>query len=103
MSFKKIEYSPKCDKKTKIFLNTNDNVFAPTATTDFLISAVASNIDKVDNLLDLGCGNGIVGITLSKLNKAYKIYCSDVSNDAVNIAELNIEYETSNCKKKKRS
>ena len=91
MSYKKVEYINKFDQKTKIILNTNDNVFAPTATSDFLISAVASNIDKVDKLLDLGCGNGIVGISLSKLNKAKKIYCSDISDDAVKVAKLNIK------------
>ena len=91
MSYKKVEYITKFDQKTKILLNTNDNVFAPTATSDFLISAVASNINKVDKLLDLGCGNGIVGISLSKLNKAKKIYCSDISDEAVEVAKLNIK------------
>ncbi|MCR8538778.1 MAG: methyltransferase [Prochlorococcus marinus CUG1439] len=91
MPYKEIEYIPKCNENIKILLNTNDNVFAPTATSDFLISAVASSISKVDKLLDLGCGNGIVGISLSKLNKANKIYCSDISNDAVKVAKLNIK------------
>ena len=91
MSYNIIEYSPKFDESTKILLNTSDFVFAPTATSDFLISAVASNINKVDKLLDIGCGNGIVGIALSKLNKANKIYCSDISVDAVKVAELNIK------------
>ncbi len=91
MSYKKVEYITKFDQKTKIILNSNDKVFAPTATSDFLISAVASNINSVDKLLDLGCGNGIVGISLSKLNKAKKIYCSDISHDAVKVAKLNIK------------
>ena len=95
MSFNVIEYSPKCDENIKIFLNTSDNVFAPTATSDFLISAVSSNTNKVDKLLDLGCGNGIVGISLSKLNKANTIYCSDISNEAVMVAQLNIK--SNNC------
>ena len=93
---KNIEYSPKCDESIKILLNSNDNVFAPTATSDFLISAVASNINKVEKLLDLGCGNGIVGISLSKLNKANEIYCSDISSEAVKFAQLNIK--SNNCK-----
>tara|TARA_A100001011_G_scaffold398506_1_gene503175 strand:- start:1084 stop:1803 length:720 start_codon:yes stop_codon:yes gene_type:complete len=91
MAFKIIDYYPKFDENTKILLNTSDLVFAPTATSDFLISAVASNINKVDKLLDLGCGNGIVGIALSKFNKANKIYCSDISIEAVKIADLNIK------------
>ena len=35
MSYKKVEYITKFDEKTKIILNTSDNVFAPTATSDF--------------------------------------------------------------------
>ena len=98
MSYKTIEYIPKYDEKIKIILKTNDNVFKPTATSDFLISAVASNIKKVQKLLDMGCGNGIVGISLSKLNKANKIYCSDISNEAVKFTELNIKLN--NCEGK---
>ena len=91
MAFKIIEYYPKFDENTKILLNTSDLVFAPTATSDFLISGVLSNINKVDKLLDLGCGNGIVGIALSKFNKANKIYFSDISNEAVKVTDLNIK------------
>ena len=98
MSYKKFEYITKYDKKTKIILRTTDNVFAPTATSDFLISAVASNIKKVDKLLDIGCGNGIVGISLSKLKKTNKIYCSDISDEAVKVAKLNIKLN--NCEGK---
>mgnify|MGYP001182428973 CR=1 FL=1 len=98
MSYKKFEYRPKYNDNTKIILQTNDNVFTPTATSDFLITAVASNIKKVDKLLDLGCGNGIVGISLSRLNKAKRIYCSDISSEAVKIANLNIKLN--NCEGK---
>ena len=91
MTYKTVEYITKFDNKTKILLYMNDNVFAPTATSDFLISAVASNIKKVEKLLDIGCGNGIVGISLSKLNKSNKIFCSDISYEAVKVAELNIK------------
>ncbi len=96
MPYKKIEYIPKFDESIKILLNTNDNVFEPTATSDFLISAVAANVKQVERLLDLGCGNGIVGISLSKLNKANEIYCSDISYEAVKVAQLNIK--SNNCK-----
>ena len=96
MPYKKTEYIPKFDESIKILLNTNDNVFTPTATSDFLISAVASNISKVERLLDLGCGNGIVGISLSKLNKANMLYCSDISDEAVKVTQLNIK--SNNCR-----
>ncbi len=96
MNNKQIEYTSTFDKKIKIILNSNDNVFRPTATSDFLIKGAAENIDKIGDLLDLGCGNGIVGITLSKLKKAKFIYCSDISDKAVEIANLNLR--TNSCK-----
>lgn len=98
MSYKKVKFNIKYDEKTKIILNTSDQVFAPTATSDFLISGVASNINKVDKLLDIGCGNGIVGISLAILNKTNQIYCSDISSEAVKIANLNIKLN--NCEGK---
>tara|TARA_Y100001968_G_C19428310_1_gene755633 strand:- start:1935 stop:2657 length:723 start_codon:yes stop_codon:yes gene_type:complete len=85
-----IEYISRFDRKTKIVLKSSEKVFVPTATSEFLIKAVAENIVKVDKLLDLGCGNGIVGITLSKLNKAENIFCSDISKEAVRVANENI-------------
>tara|TARA_Y100000589_G_C27197225_1_gene647445 strand:- start:6864 stop:7568 length:705 start_codon:yes stop_codon:yes gene_type:complete len=86
-----MEYTSKLDNKTKIILKTSNNVFAPTATSDFLIKAVANNISNVNSLLDLGCGNGIVGITLSKFNKAKMVYFSDISKEAVKITNENIK------------
>ena len=86
-----MEYISKIDNKTKIILKTSNNVFAPTATSDFLIKAVANNISNVNSLLDLGCGNGIVGITLSKFNKANNVSYSDISHEAVKITKENIK------------
>ena len=91
-----MEYISKLDNKTKIILKTGKNVFAPTATSDFLIKAVAQNIDNVNSLLDLGCGNGIVGITLSKFKKVENVYLSDISKEAVEIAKVNIKLN--NCR-----
>jgi len=88
---KEFEHITKYDQRTKIKFQTNENVFCPTATSDFLIRGVADNINYADKLLDLGCGNGVVGITLSKLEKVKKIYCSDISKEAVKIANINIK------------
>lgn len=91
MKDKQFEYINKFDKSTKVTLKTNESIFSPTATTDFLIKGVAENIKYVDKLLDLGCGNGIVGITLSKILKVKTIYCSDISKEAVKITNINIK------------
>lgn len=91
MKEKQFEYVNKFDPSTKVILKTNEKIFSSTATSDFLIKGVAENIQYVDKLLDLGCGNGIVGITLSKFLKVKTIYCSDISKEAVKITNINIK------------
>ena len=54
--------------KSILNLKISDNVFVPTATTNFLIDAVKNNENNKKKILDLGCGTGIVGIALSSLN-----------------------------------
>lgn len=74
-----------------IELSYNQNCFVPTATSSFLISAVSKNYNYIDSLLDLGCGIGVVGITLSKFIIINELYSSDLSIDAVNFCRLNSE------------
>lgn len=56
-------------------------------------SAQIENKENFD-LLDLGCGYGVVGIVLKKLNNNINVICSDVNLRAI---DLTIE----NCKKNK--
>jgi 16S rRNA G1207 methylase RsmC len=41
--------------------------------------------------LDLGCGYGVIGIVLAKLNPKLKIYMVDINEDAVRVAKRNIK------------
>ena len=50
----------------------NKNVFVPTGTSDLLIDASTKIIKSNKTILDLGCGNGIVGISISKIKKIKK-------------------------------
>lgn len=41
------------------------------------------------NILDIGCGYGIIGITLKKENPDIKLYMSDINERAVEFAKIN--------------
>jgi len=61
-------------------------VLIPRADTEILIEKVLSKINKHDtfNMLDLGCGTGIIGITLALERPLSKVMLIDQSEDALN-------------------
>ena len=76
----------------KIRLYIPSNVFNPTATTSFLIRDAKKIINKKMDILDLGCGSGIIAIIVNKIqgNKK-KIFASDVRVEATKCAEKNFQ------------
>ena len=84
-----LKYISPVDQAKEISFSFGDEVFVPTATTDFLISAVAKEILHSDTLLDLGCGIGIVGLTLFLHGRVGKLFASDVSKEAIDFTEDN--------------
>ena len=73
-------YKYKSNKlKTTLDFEYDKNCFIPTATSDFLIDSCSNYISKKSSVLDLGCGVGIVGITLYKMNLIKNLYSSDIS------------------------
>ena len=77
-------------KKTLDF-EYDENCFIPTATSDFLIKSCSNHIFNKSSLLDLGCGIGIVGIILYKMNLVNQLYSSDVSISATEKCRINSE------------
>lgn len=63
----------------------NQNVLIPRAETEILIEIVLSKINVHDkfNILDLGCGTGIIGITLALERPSLKVTLIDQSEDAL--------------------
>lgn len=89
---------------SKIKLYISSKVFNPTATTSFLFRDAAKIINKKMDILDLGCGSGIIGILINKLQKKKrKIYASDLSNEAINCAKINFQMHKCNFELKKGS
>lgn len=71
---------------------TSDTVFYPTGTSGLLIDAVRGHVKQVGSVLDLGCGSGVVGISLDKLGFVSKsLHLSDASPDAVAVAKQNAD------------
>ena len=65
-------------------------VFIPTATSELLIEASKKIVKVKKKILDLGCGSGVVGISIGKsLKTKQKIFFSDISKEACKNAELN--------------
>ena len=63
---------------------------------DLLIKTIIKNINKNNiDILDVGCGYGLIGISLSKLLNSHATLC-DINKRAVHLAEKNIEYNKSN-------
>jgi release factor glutamine methyltransferase len=66
-------------------------VLIPRPETEFLVEAVINNTRNINNpvILDVGCGSGIIGITLAIYLPGSKVFCTDICNDALSIASAN--------------
>jgi methylase of polypeptide subunit release factors len=94
-----IEY--KLFKKKKIYIKNKRNVFKPTQTSKYLIDAVIKDYKfKKNSILDLGCGNGIIGISIIKSIKNFKeFYFADLSKSAVSTTKENLKLNKISSKK----
>lgn len=71
----------------------NDKVLIPRFETEQLVYRVLDFIrenfsDSVD-IIDLGCGSGIIGLTLAKELSNARVTCLDISDDALEITKEN--------------
>ncbi len=69
------------------------NSLIPRQDTELIIDLVLNIFDKKSklNILDLGTGSGVIGITLSKLYPNSKITITDISLKALKVANKNIK------------
>lgn len=84
-----IEYINFCDLHFKI----NDNVLLPHFETQEVVMQTIEFIEKLfngkGNLIDLGCGSGVIGLTIKSKFNNLQIDMIDISNNALEITEEN--------------
>ena len=80
----------------------NENVLIPRFETEGLVEQVLNFIDKHfingAKVIDLGCGSGVIGITLNKKNNNLDVTCLDISMDALEVCKKNADELQSNVK-----
>ncbi len=76
----------------EIILETGAYYFSPKSIdkgTLYMLSKV--QVTKEDNVLDLGCGYGVVGIYIAKLIGGEKVVMSDISEEALGLTTANLK------------
>lgn len=76
----------------------NKNVLIPRQDTEVLVEEVIKLAKNKQNIkiLDLCTGSGIIGISFSKYLKNAKVYASDISQEALKVAQYNNEKNNTN-------
>ena len=86
--FNDLEFSPKDGRKMNLV--SAKGVFDPNTTTELLINATKKTISKPKKMLDLGCGTGVVGLSLWLEGLAKEPICaSDLSVPSVSCSQEN--------------
>jgi hypothetical protein len=89
-SFTDINFFPKGGKEIRLV--SAEGVFTPNTTSDLLISAVNKIISEPVKMLDLGCGTGVVGLSLWLEGLVEEpMYASDLSAPSVSCSQENFK------------
>ena len=100
---KKIIFSPEKNFNLRCYIDSK--VFSPTRTTELIVKSIKNNKSKIKKnkkILDLGCGSGVIGISIKKkIFKKSKIFFSDLSENAVKLTQKNIILNKLKCDVKK--
>lgn len=85
-----LQYITNKQEFMKLDFYVDENVLIPQPDTEILVEKVLELIqDKKQAILDLCTGSGAIAISLSKYSKNCKIYGTDISKEALEIAKAN--------------
>lgn len=66
------------------------NTLIPRADTETIIETIQTlDLPPTARILDLGCGSGIIGLTLKALHHSWSVYLSDISQATLAVAQHN--------------
>lgn len=78
------------EKHAEKLKSSGPGIFQPTATTAFLLNKALDYSQHADNILDLGCGWGVIGLELALRNQEkQRVFLSDLSATAVEACQFN--------------
>ncbi len=67
------------------------NIFTPNLTSKLSIVTALKNIGRSRDVLDLGCGSGIIGMYILNEKKNIYLYCSDIQKNSVTNTRKNLK------------
>lgn len=70
-------------------LKVNSNVLAPRPETEQLVQFAVQNIPPDSKVLDIGCGSGAIGLSVSKARPDLIVTLSDISPKALSLSKIN--------------
>ena len=70
----------------------NNNVLDPRPESELIVEKVLEFSGTNSSIIDLGTGSGCLAISIALERPNFKIFASDISNDALKIAEINSRF-----------
>ena len=95
VSNKPLQYITHNQEFMKLDFYVDENVLIPRGDTEVLVEEVIENVQENMDVLDLCTGSGAIAVSLAKYTKA-NIYASDISKEAICIAEKNAKSNNTN-------
>ena len=86
-----IQYITNYQEFMKLKLYVDENFLIPRDDTEILVQEVLDKSNSKDKILDLCTGSGAIGVSIKKYKSDAKVYASDISLNALNVAKKNAE------------